>query len=618
MRLCLVIALLLLPVGALAAPPAPLSPHAAALAAHRGEALAPRPRPLPVTTRALRPETVVYGYLPYWITSTSELHLDLLTHIGWFSAELASDGTATDVHGWPDPDLVGAAHAAGVKVELAFTLFSSSGIATLVQSATNRATAVATMVAKMAAGGADGVALDLEGVPASARDGFTALVCELRDALGQAGHPQASISIAGPAVDWAQAFDLPALLACADLFFIMGYDFYGGWSGSGVGPSGILHVTPLWRPTTSHSEQTAMATWASTAGADLRRKIVLGVPYYGNQWQTSSDQPGASNLGHDSSVLYSHARDELAAGLAPRQWEDGSKTPWYTFVSAGVQRQVWYDDEESLHHKYVMAKEQALGGVGMWALGYDAGYTALWDLLQADFGAPDPVVEGTREAPIPIASFPFHDARDTRDPASAPSNYFNYYSCAPTLPEYGREVVYRVDLCQPGTLAAALTGDTTGVDIDIHLLDGLTEADCLARNNTRVAQALAPGAYYLVADTYVADAITQAGPFTLEVTFAASGGTPCAADERCFAGTCVAPQQDAGVPDDAGAADGDGAAATDGAPGDGVTVPRVDAGADAAVVMSPADCGCRATPGGGAGLLALVALALLARRRRGR
>jgi MYXO-CTERM domain-containing protein len=350
-----------------------------------------------------------------------------------------------------------------------------------------------------------------------------------------------------------------------------------------------------------------MAYWANLVTPAQRRNIVLGVPYYGNQWQTSSDQPGAANLGHDNSVTYAAARQDLADGVAPRLWEAGSQTPWYTFMSGGVRRQVWYDDEESLRAKYVMAKEQALGGVGMWALGYDNGYPELWSLLEAEFTQPDPVLEGSRAAPLAIQSFPFHDERDTRDPAQAPSNYFNFYACSPTTPEYGREVVYRVDLCQPGTLTATV-GDGTGVDIDIHLLDGLEEASCLARDDTEVAQALAPGAYYLVADTFISDQIEQAGPFTLDVTFAPSGGTPCAAGEQCVAGTCVAPQADAGV-DDGGPPLTDGGHGTD-------TFPVGDRG-DAETPGG--SCGCAAGPSAPGPRVALVLLvAAGAAGRRGR
>jgi MYXO-CTERM domain-containing protein len=388
----------------------------------------------------------------------------------------------------------------------------------------------------------------------------------------------------------------------------MGYDFFGGWSGSGVGPSGLLRVTSLWRPTASWSEQRSMATWADLVTPAQRKSIVLGVPYYGNQWQTSSDQPGAANLGHDNSVTYAAARQALAAGVAPRQWEAGSQTPWYTFLSSGTRRQVWYDDEESLQAKYVMAKEQGLGGVGMWALGYDNGYPELWSLLEAEFTQADPVVAGSRGAPLAIQSFPFHDARDTRDPAQAPSNYFNFYGCSPTTPEYGREVVYRVDLCQPGTLTATVT-DGADADIDIHLLGGLEEADCLARGDVEVAQALAPGAYYLVADSFIANQIEQAGAFTLDVTFAPSGGTPCAAVEQCVAGTCVAPQADGGIdagwlpPHDGGGSD---------------TLP-VDAGGDAGTPGGSDGCGCAAGPSAPGPLLALALLvAAVAARRRGR
>jgi spore germination protein YaaH len=601
----LALALLLAPALARPAPPDPTvaSIHATEQRAHAGMVTPGRPLPKP-TTRALLPDAIVYGYLPYWVTDTSQLRLDLLSHVGWFSVDMTSTGTISSRHGWPDTDFVQAAHAAGTKVEVVFTLFSAAGIDTLVGSASYRAAAVAAAVAELESGGADGINIDFEGAPASARDGITSFFCELRGALDAADHTDASISIAGPAVDWADAWNLPALLDCGvNYFFIMGYDFYGGWSGSGVGPSGLLRVTSLWRPTASWSELRSVATWASQVSPDRRRNIVLGVPYYGNQWQTSSAQPGAGNLGHDQSVTYLAARQDLAAAVAPRQWEAGSQTPWYTFMSAGVQRQVWYDDEESLRAKYDMAKEQGLGGVGMWALGYDNGYTELWSLLEDEFTQADPAVDGTRAAPLAIASFPFHDERDTSDPAQAPSNYFNFYGCAATTPEYGREVVYRVDLCQPGTLTATIT-DGAGVDIDIHLLDGLEEADCLARDDTEVAQALQPGAYYLVADTYVADCIEQAGPFALDVTFAPSSGTPCAADERCVAGTCVAPQADAGVPDDGGAPDDD--------------APQADARGDAGGPPPADGCGCAAGAPAGGPLAALLLLpfALLARRRR--
>jgi hypothetical protein len=48
-------------------------------------------------------------------------------------------------------------------------------------------------------------------------------------------------------------------------------------------------------------------------------------------------------------------------------------------------RQVWYEDEKSLSKKYDWIIEKKIGGVGIWALGYDNGYTELWKLLADKF-----------------------------------------------------------------------------------------------------------------------------------------------------------------------------------------------------------------------------------------
>ena len=47
--------------------------------------------------------------------------------------------------------------------------------------------------------------------------------------------------------------------------------------------------------------------------------------------------------------------------------------------------QAWVDDEISLEHRYEMVKQKDIGGIGIWALGYDDGYTALWELIKEKF-----------------------------------------------------------------------------------------------------------------------------------------------------------------------------------------------------------------------------------------
>lgn len=67
-----------------------------------------------------------------------------------------------------------------------------------------------------------------------------------------------------------------------------------------------------------------------------------------------------------------------------KQWHTESQTPWYRYQNPGW-FQGWYDDKESLSKKYDLAMDKNLLGVGIWALGYDSGYTELWELLKNKF-----------------------------------------------------------------------------------------------------------------------------------------------------------------------------------------------------------------------------------------
>jgi spore germination protein YaaH len=481
-------------------------------------------------------DRVVYGYYPYWVRDLASIRWSALTHLAWFAVEIDSTGEITAAHGWPDTAAVAAAHEAGVRVDLSFTLFSGSGILALCSDPDRRATAVRHMVDRMEAGNADGISVDFEGLVSGTRGHFTAFIIDLRGELDRRGHTDAEISIAGPSVDWTDAFDLDVLLDHADYYFIMGYGYF--WSGSSrAGPTGMLRVTADWRPYASRSALRSIAQFSRLVDAEKRRRILFGVPHYGREWITESDAMAAPVVEHVGAVTYRSARDAIAAGRI-RRWHEGISTPWTAWNAAGAWHQVYYDDEESLAVKYRLAREQDLGGIGIWALNYDAPYTELWDLIEATFAGEPLPPRGHRHNPIPIDVLPFHDARSTAD---GPSHYFNYYDCAPDVPEYGREWVYRFDACTPGTVAATVTAPA-GVDPDLHLLSAPFQDACLARAHTDLSASVEPGRFLLVVDTYVDDAVELEGAYELEVDFIpAAGSTPCAAHLACDAGACVCP-----------------------------------------------------------------------------
>ena len=125
---------------------------------------------------------------------------------------------------------------------------------------------------------------------------------------------------------------------------------------------------------------------------------------------------------------------------------------------------------------------------------------------------------GTPGNPIPIPSLPFTDSRDTKQSSS---DVFDGCGADPNKPESGPEYVYEVTLTQPGQLTVAVSDDT-GVDIDVHLYSSMNTNDCTHRADSSFTAPVDCGTYYVVADTF-GSGTTNAGPYTLNVTFTPSG-----------------------------------------------------------------------------------------------
>ncbi|NOZ86733.1 MAG: hypothetical protein GXP49_10775 [Deltaproteobacteria bacterium] len=332
--------------------------------------------PAPVVNRT------VYGYLPYWTSSGYRMRWDLLTTLAWFSLEMSSNGSITKTHGWGNQascDLVTNAHDAGVRLEVVVTLFSSSGIHTLLSSSSNRQHAVAELVQQVGLCGADGVNIDFEGLDSGDKNAMVTFVSELKAALVQVDSG-ATVTLATPAVDWSDAWDYDRLAQESDGLMIMGYDYH--WKGGNPGP-----VAPLdagsWG---GKSLSWTIDDYFQYGGRENRDKFIIGLPWYGYDWPSVDDTvPGGKARGSGKAVIYLNAVPN--ASIHGRKWDDGTKTPYYTYNQAGDGwHQAFYDDSQSLYYKYALANTRDLGGIGIWALGYEGEGDELWDPIRTLFG----------------------------------------------------------------------------------------------------------------------------------------------------------------------------------------------------------------------------------------
>ncbi|MCS7161735.1 MAG: glycosyl hydrolase family 18 protein [Bacteroidia bacterium] len=323
----------------------------------------------------------VMGYHPYWAgTAFNSYQWNLLSTVVFFSYEVdpatGNYSNPTVINTWRSTSLVQVAHQHGTQVQLCATLFGGNNLTTFLTSAVARRRCIDSLISLIAQRNADGINIDFEGLPSAQRNNFTSFIRQLRDSLNRR-RPTAKLSVALPAVDWGNAFDLPALSALCDQLFIMGYDFY--WrTATTAGPTGLLHVGQIWG---SRCNSRTLVDYLANGAA--RHKLILGVPYYGFRYPTSTNTYPASTTGEGVARTYAQAYNE--ANTYGWNWEPQSRSRYFMYQSGGQWYQTWWHDSLSLAWIYRTALMQDIGGVGMWALSYDGNRSELWGALRDHF-----------------------------------------------------------------------------------------------------------------------------------------------------------------------------------------------------------------------------------------
>jgi spore germination protein YaaH len=316
----------------------------------------------------------VMGYLPYWVSNRDQ-NYSVVSHLAWFAIELNPDGTIGSKHGWPEWDVINAVHNAGNKIILTVTMFSDSEIHTLLTS--YKTTAVNNLLAQVQAGNADGINIDFEMPSTSGDDVLLVEFMQLLYNTFKAARNDYHISIASPAVDWWGTWDYGALNNYVDAFMIMAYGYY--WSGSSqAGP-----LSPLTRTGTDIND--TINTYISQGVS--KSKIILGLPFYGLDFPVTSSVKHANRdtaRGNANSPSYSSIMTTISTYSPTINYDTNYESAWFNYNSGGL-RQVWFDNLTSLERKFDFINARDLGGLGIWAYGYQYAYSELEQLIYDKF-----------------------------------------------------------------------------------------------------------------------------------------------------------------------------------------------------------------------------------------
>ena len=321
----------------------------------------------------------VFGWHPHYMGSSyKSYNYGLLWGISYFSYLVnPSTGSYKTIYDWKTTQMVELAKEAGTKVFLTASNFGSENNSTFLGSNAAQQRFTDSIIALLDARDADGVTLDFEGLPEHLRTSFTSFVLDLSSTM-KTHNPQWMVTITLPGIIKNKAFDIAALKGGVDLFLVMGYDYYYAHSPD-AGPVAPLRSGDTWD---ANNLETSVNDYVREGLP--KEKLILSLPYYGRKWKTSNAQVPSPVLKSLGSVLYRTMRTELDPAAA--QYDQVSQTKYMISDTLNGTAQLWFDDHQTLGAKYDWVLESGIAGVGIWALGYDNGYSELWNVLEEKFG----------------------------------------------------------------------------------------------------------------------------------------------------------------------------------------------------------------------------------------
>lgn len=331
------------------------------------------------------PQKVVIGFLPFWLINKARAdYSPYITQLSYFNVTIDSDGSIQKYTspGESDPGwhalysgkVDGYLSTAKSKgIDLSLTVFSGDDekidkfLENPAVSAQNLINDINPVISQY---GFTDINLDIERVAESTpdqRNHYTNFVQEVRNRL----NPNITITLDAPGIAFVKNKNLAdpkSLAKIVDYIVLMGYDFHnpGSFVTGPVAPesgAGIVSEFDI---------ESAIQAALTLVPA---QKLILAVPLYGYSWESLNPFPRAAVLPGSAYSISNRSVEELLAECATCSAEfdktDGESHIIYKDTETNTYYQVFYPDKVSTQIKVDFAKSQNLGGMALWALGYE-------------------------------------------------------------------------------------------------------------------------------------------------------------------------------------------------------------------------------------------------------
>ena len=310
----------------------------------------------------------VVGYYTSWnnVPSPNSIDFNDLTMIIHAFASPNPDGTVGLSDGVPNPALIQATHNANKKILISFGEGGdSTGFYHIVSDTAIMTKFINNVYNFIKVNNYDGIDIDWEFPNKILSAPFTALIRGLRQKFNSVDSSLIITMAIPSSAYYGQYFQYSILVNYVNWFSIMAYDYYGSWSNT----SG--HNAPFYQswldPNQAGAGYSSILYMIGRGVGIPKNKLLFGEPFYGKEFNA----PGLykKRTGDVPSLTYSQIIDSLNSGNWKYNWDSVSAVPY--LLNKDTTRFITYDDTNSIKIKTESIKSLGLGGVMIWALGYD-------------------------------------------------------------------------------------------------------------------------------------------------------------------------------------------------------------------------------------------------------
>ncbi len=326
----------------------------------------------------------IIGFLPFWLIDTAkDSYKEYLTTLAYYALVINPDGTIQkrvnpieEEPGWTTfkkskmQNLLTRAKNDGLDTSLLIFTINEEDIEELVSnpelSASNF---LEDIIPIMQQNGFTDLNMDIESFVDTTEEnqiGYTNFLTLVKKGLDDNNIGTLTIDITPESLIKPRLTKIGLLAPIADYIVLMAYDYHFIYSSIAgpVGPIGGAGVSE------EYDVETAIKIALQSVPS---HKLILGIPLYGYEWETIESIPGSPIIPDSGKTASTRRISEILSSCEDciLGIENEAQQPYIIIPEEDYYRQIFYEDESSMSKKIYLAKKYKLGGIALWALGYE-------------------------------------------------------------------------------------------------------------------------------------------------------------------------------------------------------------------------------------------------------